>query len=231
MPKIYKFALMLVLLVLSLFILYKLINSRTFQFFDRIVYKLDTTEKVVALTFDDGPTPENTDRILKIMADENIKATFYLTGQEISSSMAFARKIVQAGHAIGNHTYSHKMMIFRSPQSIEKEITLTDNLIREAGYLGEISFRPPFCKKLLILPWYLHKTHRKTVTWSLEPDSKPELMHDPIKMTDYISKNIQPGSIILMHVMYKNREASIQALKPIIHNLKSKGYRFVSITS
>src|SRR5471030_2983308 len=117
-------------------------NSRTFQFFGGIVNRVNTQEKVVALTFDDGPT-KKVDTILSILNSENVKATFFLIGNEIKQYPGEGKKLVSSGQEIGNHTYSHNRMIFKSPSYIKKEIEDTDNLIREIGYKGDIQFRPP----------------------------------------------------------------------------------------
>jgi chitin deacetylase len=209
---------------------YKISDSREFQFFGVIISRFITPDKVVALTFDDGPSKIFTDRILNILSNENVKATFYLTGNGIKDDFDDAKKIVKAGHDIGNHTYSHKRMALKSWNFVKSEIENTEKLIRELGYIGEITFRPPHCKKLLILPYYLNKVNKKTITWNLEPDSIDKISENSNEMVKYVLKNIEPGSIILMHVMYKSREASICALPQIIQKLKKRGYSFLTIT-
>lgn len=210
--------------LLCLIVLYLYIKSPKFQTTGELYYRIPAKEKVVFLTFDDGPQPENTDRILLILEQENVKATFFLTGREISENMVSAVKIAQSGHCIGNHSFSHKRMVFRSPSFIKEEIERTNRLIRQTGYEGPIYFRPPYGKKLILLPYFL-KTHNiTTLTWDVAPDS-----HNGNKSEDFIrdtGKNVKPGSIILMHVMYKGREESLNAIKGIIHELKKAGYRF-----
>lgn len=217
-------------LLLTGVLLFKIMNLRSFQFFGGLVSHVDTGEKVVALTFDDGPT-EKTDEILKVLEESDIKVTFFLNGGSIAENPDNVRKIVEAGHEIGNHTYSHRRMVFKSYSYIKKEIEDTDKLIREAGYSGDIHFRPPNGKKLLLLPYYLSRHDRKTIMWSLEPDSYPELASSPEKITEYVADNIKPGSIILLHVMYDNeKRGSLEAIKGIAEVLKQKGYRFVTVS-
>lgn len=107
---------------------------------------------MVALTFDDGPT-KNGDQLISLLAKYNVKATFFLIGKEIETYPDGAIRIVQAGHQIGNHTYSHNRMVLKRPSYIKEEIERTDQLIRQAGYKGEIDFRPPNGKKLIGLPY------------------------------------------------------------------------------
>ena len=148
---------------------YTLSRSRTYQLAGDIVSRIDTDKKVVALTFDDGPTAY-TPEILAMLDECGIHATFFLTGREIEENIALARDIAQAGHQIGNHSYSHQRMVLRSRAFIDDEIDTTNTLIRDAGYVGDICFRAPYCKKLLLLPLALSKRDMVSVTWDIEPD-------------------------------------------------------------
>ncbi|TPE69046.1 polysaccharide deacetylase family protein [Halalkalibacterium halodurans] len=204
-------------------------KSRSFQVFGGLVNHVATNEPVIALTFDDGPTAL-TDDILSILQEEDIKATFFLTGIEIEEHMEEAQKIVAAGHEIGNHSYSHQRMVFKSPSFIREEIERTDEWIRQAGYEGDIHFRPPFGKKLVVLPYYLSQQERKTVLWNIEPETFPEITMDSQKITDYVMETVEPGSIILLHVMYESRKPSIEAVKELIPVLKQEGYTFVTVS-
>lgn len=209
--------------------LYKISGSRDFQFYGGLVTKAETTDKVVALTFDDGPT-DNTDEILSILKEEDVKATFFVTGREIEENFEEAKKLAEAGHELGNHSYSHKRMVLKTPSFIKKEIEKTDELIRKAGYKGTIQFRPPYGKKLIGLPRYLDKHDRKTILWNLEPDSYPEIATDSEKIVKHVNEKIKPGSIILLHVMYDSREESMKSVRGIIKDLKAQGYTFQTVS-
>ena len=124
---------------LLLFSIYKLMNSRTFQLFGGLTNQVETKQKVVALTFDDGPT-KNVDKILPLLDQYHAKATFFLIGNEMEKNPLEAKKIAHEGHQIGNHTYSHQRMVFKSPSFIKVEIEKTDKLIRKTGYKGEKIF-------------------------------------------------------------------------------------------
>jgi len=210
--------------------LWQIGKSRTFQFFGVIVPRSNTTEKIVALTFDDGPTVNGTSEILKVLDELQVKATFFLIGAELAQNPAEGRKIVAAGHEVGNHSYSHTRMLLVSPSFVREEIEKTDRLIRAAGYSDEIHFRPPYCKKLFTLPWYLSQTGRKTITWDVEPDSNPKIAADALKIIEETRTRVRPGSIILLHAMYANRQPSLQAIRGIIETLKQDGYHFRTVT-
>ena len=217
------------LIIFSLgFAALKIMNSRTFQFYGGIVNRLNTEEKVIALTFDDGPS-EKVDEILSILNKENVKATFFLIGNEIEKYPQEAKKLILAGHEIGNHTYSHNRMVFKSPAYIKKEIEKTDSLIRELGYNDTIQFRPPNGKKLLLLPYHLKNTNRKTILWNIEPNSYPEINSSSEKIISYVVDNVKPGSIILLHPMYDENGNTINAIKGVIEGLKAKGYTFKTV--
>lgn len=210
--------------------LWQVSNSRSFQFFGTIIPRVNTSEKVVALTFDDGPTKGATDEVLRALREMNVKATFFVMGAELEQNMDEGRKIVAAGHELGNHSYSHVRMVLVTPSFVREEIEKTDRLIKEAGYTGEINFRPPYGKKLLALPYYLSKTGRKTIMWDIEPDSNPRRASDSRTIIEETQKRVRPGSIILLHVMYSSRQQSLNAVKGIIESLQQEGYRFVTVS-
>lgn len=200
-------------------------NARNYQLFGNITSHVETNDKVVALTFDDGPT-KNTDAILSLLDDFQVKATFFLIGKDIEEHPEEARKIAAAGHQIGNHTYSHKRMVLKSPAFIKHEIEKTDDLIAEIGYTKSIVVRPPYGKKLIGFPYYLNKHQRETITWNLEPDTFFIQADEKVR---YVKENIRPGSIILMHPMYDSTENELQAIEEILQTLLDEGYTFVTI--
>lgn len=218
-----KIGLIVLGIVLLLFGTYKLMNSRTFQLFGGLTSHVETNQKVVALTFDDGPT-KNVEKIIPLLQKYHAKGTFFLIGKELEEHPEFGEELVKAGEQIGNHTYSHNRMVFKSPSYIKEEIEKTDKLIREIGYKGKIDFRPPNGKKLVGLPFYLMRHHRDTITWSLEPDTYYTATADKV---DYVSKNVKPGSIILLHAMYDQKE--IKTIEGILDSLSKKGYTFVTV--
>ncbi len=219
--------LLLVGFLLVAIVLSKVSNSRTFQFFGEICPRVETSQKVIALTFDDGPTKEHIDEILKILADENIKATFFVIGKDIEQNPGQLEKIIAAGHEVGNHTYSHERMTTVSSSFVKDEIEKTDTLIRDAGYKETIHFRPPYGKKLFSLPYYLWQHDRKTITWDVEPETFVLRANDIINYTITHTKN---GSIILLHVFYDSRKESMKAVQPIIKGLKEKGFEFRTVS-
>ncbi|MGV2942006.1 polysaccharide deacetylase family protein [Mesobacillus sp. LC4] len=222
---VFGFGIGIVVVIMLLFGSYKLMNSRTFQFFGGLTSNVDTAEKVVAITFDDGPT-QNVERILPILEKYNAKATFFLIGNEIKKNPEQARKIAEAGHQIGNHTYSHQRMVLKSPSFIEKEIDRTNELIKQTGFEGEIDFRPPNGKKLFGLPYYLNQQNIDTVTWNLEPDS---FYNSSAEKIQYVKDHVEPGSIVLLHPMYDKTGEELKTIEGVLKILSQEGYKFLTV--
>lgn len=217
-------------LVICLGGLWRLSGSRSFQLFGGLVTRVETTAPVVALTFDDGPTPEGTDSILSILSRSGVRATFFLTGAELERHPGAGRQILAAGHEVGNHSYSHRRMVLRSPAFIRREVERTDSLIRDLGQTGPIAFRPPYGKRLFLLPRYLHQQQRPTLLWDIEPESDPETARSAERIAEDVLKRARPGSIILLHVMYPSRAESRRAVPMIIEGLQAQGLRLVTVS-
>lgn len=208
---------------------WQLSRARTFQLFGEIVPRVDTGRNVVALTFDDGPHGAAADEILAVLAKHGVRATFFVTGADVEKHREAAAKLVRAGHELGNHSYSHRRMVLRSPRFIRDEFERTDALIRAAGHRGPIHVRAPYCKKLVALPWYFAKHDRIHVTFDVEPESDPEIDGNPSRIIAHVIERTEPGSIVLLHPWYRGREASRASIAPIVAGLKNKGLTFVTV--
>ena len=209
---------------------YCVTKSRSFQIAGTLVQRVETDRKIIALTFDDGPTPGYTEEVLATLRAHDASATFYLTGRECEANPGMLRAIIGSGNELGNHTYSHGRLYFVSAATVADEVERTDAVFRSAGYAGPITFRPPGCKRLLTTPLYLARNDRTTVVWDLEPDSIADIASDPEALADHVVENARPGSIVLMHVMYGSREPTRKALPAILERLSAKGYRFVTVS-
>ncbi|MBF6148409.1 polysaccharide deacetylase family protein [Nocardia nova] len=204
---------------------YVLMNSRTFQIAGRLVHHVDTSEKVVALTIDDGPT-DRTPAILETLAAEHVPATFYLVGRDLAAHRDYGAQIAAAGHELGNHSYTHRRLVFVTPATVRDEVERTDAEIEHTGYHGPVTFRPPYGKKLVALPWYLSHHDRTTVMWDVESDSAGGVSTDAI-VSETVNR-ARPGSIILLHAMYQ--PAAAAAIPRIVAELRSRGYGFVTVS-
>jgi chitin deacetylase len=213
----------LLLVVLSSF----LITSHSYQILGPYASRVKTTEKIVALTFDDGPLGKHEAEVLSTLKQYNAKATFYLIGKQVNKHPEAARKLAQSGNEIGNHGYTHRSLVFIPYKTITREIELTDQAIRTTGYDGPITFRPPYGHKYLGLPYYLASHKRESVLWSLNPD---DIFTKAEDMSRYIEDNVRPGDIIILHIMEDHRSEQRKALKQFLPALEQQGYRFVTVS-
>ena len=188
--------------------------------------KLDKNQKVIALTFDDGPWNINTDKILDILKQNNIKATFFMLGSSLKNFPAPGKRVVAEGHAIGNHTwhhYYHKMNQKVAGQEIE---TTADLIYKVTGVKTNI-FRPPGGIMNNGVVDYAKKHNYTVVLWS---DDSTDYNHISVPgIINRVMKQAKPGGIVLMHDGGGSRLRTVAALPQIISNLKAQGYSFVTV--
>ncbi len=216
------------MVILILVALYFVMNARGFQLFGKLVSRVETDEKMVFLTFDDGPT-ENTPQLLNALDKLDVKVTFFLIGKSMEERGELTQQIIDAGHAVGNHSYTHSRLVFRTLADIKEEVKRTNEIIRSFGYDKEIYFRPPNGKKLLLLPWYLKETGQTTVMWTLEPDSYSDVKKDAQSMAAYVVDHVSNGAIILLHPMNDKTDKTMDAVEIIVTELRGRGYRFETL--
>ncbi len=203
-------------------------SSTNFMIFGDIITRVETDQKVVALTFDDGPLPSRTDETLATLQEKNTKATFFVIGKVAKAYPQALRNIIAAGHEVGNHSYDHSALTFLAPAMVAAQIERTDDVIRESGYSGYIPFRAPYHLKFVVLPYYLASHNRPAISRDVIPDEGDGVTKEQI--TNEVVSKVKPGSIVLMHPMYDHTSSTRQALGMIIDQLHAKGYKFVTIS-
>ena len=200
-------------------------RSRTWQAFGVIVPRVETRERAVALTFDDGPVDGVVDSLVRVLGARGVRATFFVIGSDLARSPEAARKLVAAGHELGNHSWSHPRLVLASPGRVRDEVERADSAIRAVGFRDAIRFRPPYGYKLVALPWHLARTRRTTVTWDVEPDSYADVAATPEGIVAHVLARVRPGSIILLHPWYPSRATSLAAVPALVDSLHARGYR------
>jgi len=185
--------------------------------------RVPKTEKVIALTFDDGPNPPYTGQILKILKDHNAKATFFLVGEELSDHRSLAREILAQGHAVGNHSWSHPSR----PHNPASEVSKTDKLIKSVLGIDPVLFRPPYGITTNGMSKAARANGAAVFLWSIDTVdwSRPGIK----KIASRVIRGAAPGRIALMHDGGGNRSQTVSALPHILETLKKQGYRFVTI--
>ena len=194
------------------------------------IYRIPTDEKVVALTFDDGPSKARTPALLEVLSKYEIKATFFMLGQNIEKYPEVAQMVYDQGHLIGNHSYSHPRLIFKPPSFIVEQIAKTDSLIRSIGQGNTQYFRPPYSSKYVVLPLVLNGMQKELVTGSFDPPSEYISPYDALAVANEVIENSEPGSIIYLHDGKASEyEQFAKSVELIIIGLKEKGFRFVTL--
>ncbi|BAZ08502.1 polysaccharide deacetylase [Calothrix sp. NIES-4071] len=187
--------------------------------------KLNTTEKYVALTFDDGPWHNSTEQVLKILRQNHIKATFFMIGQNVKAYPQQAKNVLAEGHAIGNHTWHHWYM-HMNPQLAASEIESTADIIYQTTGAKTTLFRPPGGILNNGLVEYAKNQNHSTILWSA--DSEDYRIPSVSTLIKRATK-VAPGGIVLMHDGGGNRSHTVTALPQIISKLRQQGYKFVTV--
>lgn len=196
--------------------------------FGKIVPRIQTSQKIVALTLDDGPLPGTTEETLAQLKKADVPTTFFVIGMEAKQHPQQLKAIVDAGYDVGNHSYSHRVLMGVTQKTIQAEVEDTDTLIRQAGYQKPIYFRAPYNYKLVGLPWYLYTHNRVDISRDVVPSEGYD--RSAVQIADEVVANVRPGSIILLHPMYAHTKTSREALPLISKRLKDQGYHFVTVT-
>lgn len=194
------------------------------------LHKINTEDKVVALTFDDGPSLSRTPPLLELLEKHNVKATFFMLGENIERHPEIAKQVFDNGHLIGNHSFDHPRMYFRSPKYIKEQIQKTDKLIQNLGQSEVKYFRPPHSAKFIVLPLVLLSIDKLLVTGSYDPPAEYMHPYDGKIVSNQIIDNVMPGSIIYLHDgKDTDVDEFLKSVELTIIGLKERGYTFVTL--
>jgi peptidoglycan-N-acetylglucosamine deacetylase len=188
-----------------------------------------TAQKVVALTFDDGPHKKYTQEILDILHAYDAKATFFIMGGNAKLYPDLVKKEYAAGHEVANHSYTHPNMTHLSDVTIQKELTKCSETINKAVNVYPIVFRPPYGSTSRHVNEVINNMGFKVVTWSYMINDYDVNKMTPEIISSSVIKNTRPGAIIVMHDGNGNREKTVKALPVILKNLSDRGYKFVTV--
>ena len=199
---------------------------------DKVLFSVTTAEKRIAITFDDGPNPRNTPRLLDLLAKKNLKATFFLVGRRVRRFPELAARIAQEGHEIGNHGFAHIPILLLSPAAIAREIRKTEEHILKATGKKTRYFRPPmgWCTRKGIQA--VEDLGYQPVIGSIHPrdSSRPGTK----VIVDHTLSRVRPGSIIILHdggwLARVDRSQTLMAAETLMDVLIKKGYRFQTVS-
>lgn len=187
----------------------------------------DHDQPTLFLTFDDGPNPATTPRLLEMLEQEGMKATFFLIGYNCARYPHLVEDIKRAGHEIGNHTYNHLMLPFLPTKKIESEIDLTSQLIHDITGEAPRIFRPPFGIMDPRTGQILKERGLTPVYWGSAPEdwSNPG-SHRVIRR---IMWKITDGTLIVLHEGADLGIQTLEAAKEIVYRCKTLGYQFQQV--
>ena len=204
----------------------------TGQWYGRTFTGLARGIKQIALTYDDGPNDPDTLRLLEVLARHNVHATFFLIGRYVQQRPEIAREIVKAGHVVGNHTFTHPLLSFKSAAQIRRELSDCRSALRDA--VGEHSklFRPPFGGRRPAVLRIVRELGLEPVMWSVTGYDWNAGPADVIQQK--VAKQIRGGDVILFHdgghiEMGADRSQTVLATDRLIELYKSEGYEFVTV--
>ncbi|WP_157722113.1 polysaccharide deacetylase family protein [Tumebacillus avium] len=194
------------------------------------VTHFETEEKVVALTFDDGPTKEWTEPLLDLLKVHDVNATFFMIGDNIVENEDIARRAVAEGHQAANHTVHHDRMIYKTPWYIKSDLRNMDGILKNIEESDRTFFRPPYGDKMVVLPWMLKQRDMKLVTWDIDPQEQYAKSYDPDLIVEQIMADVHPGGIIILHDGRRSDPAAfLHVVEEVVTKLKADGYRFVTV--
>ncbi|WP_229415498.1 polysaccharide deacetylase family protein [Moorena bouillonii] len=187
--------------------------------------ELKTPQKVIALTFDDGPWPKMTNDVLHILKKYDVKATFFVVGRNVYLYPEELKKIVDHGHALGNHSWNHSYY-YHNSLAAAKEIDNTTARIYKTINVKTSLFRPPGGIMNNGLVAYARKKNYVIVKWSADSE---DYSVNQRRLTYNVLRRAKPGGIVLLHDGGGNRAKTIRALPVIITELRKQGYQFVTV--
>ncbi len=188
--------------------------------------RVRTNLPYIAMTYDDGPHPQNTPRLLDMLRERNIKATFYVIGRSVNLYPQITRRIVAEGHEIGNHTWTHPNLKKLSNAAVRSELNRTRDIIVSTCGVKPRTMRPPYgALRQDQRAWIYKEYGYPTILWSVDPEDwkRPGIS----VVTSRIVNNTRNGGIVLAHDLHKS---TIDAMPGTLDGLLRKGFKFVTVS-
>jgi peptidoglycan/xylan/chitin deacetylase (PgdA/CDA1 family) len=204
----------------------------TSQTFGPFPYQAEVSEPLVALTFDDGPNEPYTSRLLDLLDERGVRATFFQVGRCAERYPSASRRVVESGHVLGNHSYSHQFSSYFREPSQRREIERSQQALAAVTGVVPALYRPPW---LCHWPWVLASIHDHGLQVVSGLFGHPlELVQPPAMiMAASAAKITKPGSIVIFHDGFDarggRRDQSVTAIGPLIDVLADRGFRFVTV--
>jgi peptidoglycan-N-acetylglucosamine deacetylase len=220
------------LIVTALVCLYASFSIRS-SLFGKIFWRGRSDRRQVALTFDDGPHPRITREILQLLRNEKVSATFFLVGRKVEAFPEVAREIVEAGHEVGCHGYTHRPLWMKTRRILLEEIERSRAAFEKNLSLEPHLFRPPYGIRGARILQIVRKRGWKTVFWTRAGWDWTDISGNEVARR--VLKKLEPGNILLLHdsdgpALEADRQRTVDALGIIIRELKERQFSFARVT-
>lgn len=192
-----------------------------------VISSIATQTREVALTFDDGPSPQATPAILRLLDQYGAKATFFVLGSEAEHFPAIIEMIHRDGDELGNHAMTHRSLAGMRPSRVAYELSSTAGLIQELTGTRPLFFRPPYGNLSPVVISAAANLHETVTLWTI--DTRDWTGRSAAAITTTVLSDIRPGAIVLMHDGGGPRGRTVKALRSILAGLRARGYRAVTL--
>lgn len=193
-----------------------------------VLWRAQTDQRVIALTFDDGPGEEHTERLLDDLRAAGARATFAVVGRNVERLPHLVRRAHADGHEIANHTWSHADLSLREYDTCKRELSRTDEVVADVTGAPTAVIRPPFGRINGNLLQYAAQTGQKVVLWDMR------LLEDEFDApgnTAYVLEHLRPGTVVLAHdAGLAKRAIGMAAIPGILAGARKRGYEFVTVS-
>lgn len=188
------------------------------------ICKVDTNEKLIALSFDDGPK-DHTPELLDVLKQKDVKATFFVVGKQAEAFPQYVKRMADEGHEVENHTYTHRSLEYLNEDEVVQEIFRTSAIVQAITGVTPKFVRPPGGHEGKVFPEVMQRFDLSTVMWTVNCSKFEGTTTD--KMVDYVVASSVPGAVVLMH---NTEMVTLNSLSEIIDILRSRGYKFVTLS-
>jgi len=208
------------------------VRARSAELLSPSIYRGDPDKRQVALTFDDGPTL-STPALLEVLAEQDVKATFFMCGRNVRRFPEIARDVVTAGHDLGNHTESHSYLHFHTSDHIYRELAMAQQSIRTVTGCRPRWFRAPYGVRWFGLRGAQRRLGLTGVTWTV---MGRDWKWSSTRIARLMLSNAKNGAIFCLHdgrgtMPSPDIRSTIEAVEIVVPRLKAEGYEFVTLTN
>ncbi len=183
-------------------------------------------EKLVALTFDDGPS-EFTEPLLDVLAEAGVKVSFFCEGRKILERPELVMRAYDEGHLVGTHSFSHRNLLFATPSSSREEIAKGAEALNDVLGVRPLWFRPPYGMRY---PWTLLQARSEGMSAVLWSNCPRDWMRPGAEViAQRVMEELQPGDVVLLHDGGGDRSQTVEAVRRLIVDIRDRGYEFVRV--